>query len=282
MVLPVFLINLDRSPDRLAFMRAEAERIGLQFERVQGVDGTTVPDDLRPQFLKPDGSIIGRLSVGEVGCYASHLTVHQRILAESSPCAIVLEDDARLMANLMESAQAAIEAAPRGWDIIHLSSVFTRPVYAIADLPDRSHLVRYTRPPRNTAGYIISRSGAAKMLRPAPRARPIDMDMKIAHERGLDILGVYPSPVIWGDHMPSTMVGESGRKRTASRYLAFRGFLYGVRKLGPVAYAQCQIASLRGAVPVVKGHLATRGAVLAHPERHSPRAPHASQRLRRL
>jgi glycosyl transferase family 25 len=260
MLLPVFLINLDRSPDRLAFMQAEANRIGLKFERVPAVDRTAVPDDLRAQFLAPDGSPAGPLSPGEVGCYASHLTVHQRVVREGLPCAVVLEDDARLTPHLMDVVPAAVTVAPEDWDLIHLSAVVNRAVYAMADLPGGCHLVRYMRPPRGTAGYIISRSGAAKMLAPAPRRRPIDVDLKLAYERNLDVLGVYPPPVIWGNHFPSEIWSKSGdglQKRTRpSAKETFRGHLYVARKLGLSTYLQCRLATLRrrrrSEVPIVR------------------------------
>jgi glycosyl transferase family 25 len=36
---PAYVINLDRSTDRLAFMHQQAERFGLPFERVPAIDG---------------------------------------------------------------------------------------------------------------------------------------------------------------------------------------------------------------------------------------------------
>jgi GR25 family glycosyltransferase involved in LPS biosynthesis len=64
---PIFLINLDRSPDRLSFMQQQAERLSFAFERIRGVDGVRgLPDWLIPQFLSSDGTIASRMSNGEV------------------------------------------------------------------------------------------------------------------------------------------------------------------------------------------------------------------------
>jgi glycosyl transferase family 25 len=246
--IPTFVINLDRSPDRLAHIQAELARVGMDFERIAAVDRRAVPPDLRQQFLDEDDKPHGHLSDGEIGCYASHLTVHQRILAARLPWAIVLEDDVRLTDQLPEVASAAVAAAPEGWDIIHLSSVVNRAVCAIADLPRGHYLIRHQRPPRSTAGYLISRSGAAKMLKPAPRARVVDMDIKLAHERGLDVFGIYPSPVIWGNHLPSTMGEAYGWQVSVGRRVALQTFLYVVRKLGLANYARCSLANLRFAL----------------------------------
>lgn len=211
--LRVFLINLDRSPDRLAFMRAEANRIGLHFERIPGVNGTDVPDELKPQFLNPDGSIIGQISAGDVGCYAGHLTAHQHILREDLPYALILEDDVRLERDVLEAAHAAIAKAPPGWDYIHLSGRLKNPVLSVSTLPNGRHLVRHLRIPLNMGGYLMSRSGAEKFLAPAPRIRNVDGEMHYPWIRGIDVLGVYPSPVIHNNnHMPTTVADRPQRK----------------------------------------------------------------------
>ena len=94
---PIFLINLDRSPDRLSFMQKQAERLSLVFERIRGVDGVRgLPDWLIPQFLSSDGAVASRMSNGEVGCYASHLVVFQEMVRRGLEAAIVLEDDVTL------------------------------------------------------------------------------------------------------------------------------------------------------------------------------------------
>ncbi len=38
-VLPIYVINLDRRPDRLAAIAADLDRLGLPFERIKAVDG---------------------------------------------------------------------------------------------------------------------------------------------------------------------------------------------------------------------------------------------------
>src|SRR5690606_9466027 len=106
-------------------------------------------------------------------------------------------------------------AAPKQWDYIHLSGRIKNPVLSIAALPGGRHLIRHVRVPLNMGGYLISRSGAEKMLAPAPRIRPIDLDIHFSWERGLDVLGVHPAPVIHdGQHMPSTITDRAKHKRS--------------------------------------------------------------------
>jgi glycosyl transferase family 25 len=250
-VLPVFVINLDRSADRLAFVQHEARAAGVQFERFAAVDGTAIPDWLRLEFLSADGMPLSRLAPGEIGCYASHLAVHRRIISGGLPFALVLEDDVKLALDLVEIAETAILAAPEGWDYIHLSGRIKRTVASFAALPNGRHLVRHMRIPMNTGGYVISRTGAEKMLKPGPRVRPVDQEIHFAWLRGLDVLGIYPPPVIWGDHLPTTIActwrTEPKKKHRWGPGLISRlqGHLYTGRKLGIRTYFACRWAGMR-------------------------------------
>lgn len=48
-----YVINLDRSADRLAHMRREFDRIGLLFVRMPAVDGNDIPES--DGLSEPDG-----------------------------------------------------------------------------------------------------------------------------------------------------------------------------------------------------------------------------------
>lgn len=203
-----FVINLDRSPDRLRFMIEQSDRLGFAFERVSGVDGAAnVPRQMRDQFLNSP------LTSGEIGCYASHLLCAEMIVRRDMPCAIILEDDVTLESGFKLAAVAAAEAAPDGWDYIHLSSHFKRSVVRVCGLGFGRTLVRHTRLPVNTAAYLLSRSGAEKWLRPRPRVRPNDMDIRYGWLDDLDIYGVYPSPASQQDNFESDIGGTHAGKR---------------------------------------------------------------------
>lgn len=201
--LPVFLINLDRSQDRLAAFDAQARGIGLGYERFAAVNGRSgLPEPLRDEFARSD-----RLSNGEVGCYASHLSIARAVVQRDCSAAVVLEDDAVLVPDFLTCALQAIQSSPGGWDIIHFSTDYKRPAYRIASLDCGRQLVRHSRLPANTAAYAISRSGARKLGRPGARSIPIDMEFRYAWLRQLDIYGVYPAPVSQRPSARSTIDG---------------------------------------------------------------------------
>jgi glycosyl transferase family 25 len=201
--LPVFLINLDRSQDRLAEFDAEARGIGLSYERFAAVNGRAgLPEPLRSEFTRSD-----RLSNGEVGCYASHLSIAQTVVQRDCSVAVILEDDAVLVPDFLTCAGQAIQSAPSGWDIIHFSTDYKRPAYRISSLECGRHLVRHSRLPANTAAYALSLSGARKLCWPGARSIPIDMEFRYAWLRQLDIYGVFPAIVSQRASARSTIDG---------------------------------------------------------------------------
>lgn len=89
---PVFLINLDRRPDRLAQMQAEFGKVGVEFERVPAVDAKNPSQDLDGWTFDP------RISTGPATLcnMLSHLSVLRRVVADRIPLAMVVEDDVEL------------------------------------------------------------------------------------------------------------------------------------------------------------------------------------------
>jgi GR25 family glycosyltransferase involved in LPS biosynthesis len=158
---------------------------------------------------------------------------------------MIIEDDVQLASDVLASARAAIDAAPPGWDYIHLSGATKRAVLSLASLPNGRHLVRHSRLPVNTGAYLISRQGAGKLLAPSPRVRPIDQEIRHAWLRGIDVLGVHPSPVIWNNAWPTTITGtwrtETLRKTNWSPgiFSELHGCVYRMRKLGAAGYLAC-------------------------------------------
>jgi glycosyl transferase, family 25 len=177
-----FVINLRQSTDRLAFMRSQ---LGGGFERVEAIQGDDVPAFLSGQFG-------AGLTAGEIGCYASHLLVASIILARELPYAVVLEDDAQIDLDAWDEVREAARHLA-DWDVIGLSGAKQDPHRRIT-LLEKRYLVRYSRFPKVTAAYVLSRSGSQKLLQPRLRSRPVDVDIRYGWEMGLKGYGIYPPP----------------------------------------------------------------------------------------
>lgn len=87
----VYFINLDRSPDRLAWFRSRGEALGLDLVRVPAVDAAKL-DAAEMARLAALSSGNSELSGAEIACFLSHRNVW-RTIAEGDVWAFVAEDD---------------------------------------------------------------------------------------------------------------------------------------------------------------------------------------------
>ena len=259
-VFGAYYINLDRHADRRLFVEAELKAAGIEAERVSGVDGANVPGELRPYFFARSETT--RLTPPQIGCSASHLDVMRRILASNAAAALVLEDDARLAPDLVETLDELLPMLPGGWDIVRLCRAPKRAFRPLAPLRGGRRLVRYSRVPLGRAGYLVSRDGAAKLLR--RRVLPGPGDVEIAHPwlLGLDVYGVDPPPIAQERHdLPSTIRGAGRAGMSKLRRVAPdpRRVVFNMRKLGPLWWARCLAMNMTRRLP------------------HPPRPDHATE-----
>ena len=94
-----YLINLDRSPGRLAEADAQLRAAAIPYERVPAVDGRTLGwTVLRRRVSRFRFFLVhGRFpSLGAAACTLSHNEAYRRLLAADEPAALVFEDDVLL------------------------------------------------------------------------------------------------------------------------------------------------------------------------------------------
>jgi GR25 family glycosyltransferase involved in LPS biosynthesis len=166
------------------------------------------------------------------------------------PYALVLEDDATLSPNAIETASNAADVAPRGWDYIHLSAEPTRhATFALADLGGDHRLVRYSlRPPYNTTAYLLSASGARKLLDPRHRELPVDCDIRRQWLFKLDVLGISPRVVRADETLGSTAEHQDHLYREHRRIERKGRRMDGLWRrwrMGPYGTIVCAIKNLR-------------------------------------
>ena len=101
-MLPVFVVNLDRRPDRMRSIAANLNRLGLKACRIPAVDARTVTDEELTERVSLDGFFRAvEFDRGAGACVLSHLRALDTFLSSSeAPAALILEDDAELAADL--------------------------------------------------------------------------------------------------------------------------------------------------------------------------------------
>ncbi len=206
--LRVFLINLDRADDRLTAMRAKLEQVGLRFERVAAVDGSSI-DFPTPEFSEFSFRFMHgrRRNPGEVGCYLSHVECARRLLASQGEFALVLEDDLEFPSDIVDIIEAALRRRAQ-WDILRLSTVSSGRKFGVCKLTEsRSLAIALTRE-KGSGAYLINRRAARwfveKLL---PMRLPFDLAFDLEFFQGLTSAFVTPVPINQQLDLPSQIQG---------------------------------------------------------------------------
>ena len=252
------VINLDRDPDRLDYMREQLDREGVSFERFPAILGAAMPATLRRYFTAAEDGT-GFLSKGELGCYASHLGVYEAIADGRIPSpALVLEDDVKVPENLRGLMEQILQAAPADWDFVRLSSPAKRAYFTIADLSPPYALVRYSISPGSNGAILVSQSGARKFTdRSDLRSAPIDQDNRQLWRFNMNLYGVVPEP-IRGNSLETSTIDALGHMRVRedrARQVELRRMrklgrrhAWNIGKVGFVAWASSEAVSVVAAV----------------------------------
>ena len=229
----VYLVNLDRSPERLAEVDAELRRVGIDYERVSAVDGLKLSaDELKANVSRFHAyRCIGRrLRPAEIGCALSHLKVHRMALAGRHPRWAVIEDDVVLDA---DAWRAAVETIERTDDPSVPTVWLLNDGHGLAD-PGRPSVVRLLGNQRGilrtwgTVGYALNAAAARRILGLAwPVRYPADAWTTYCR-KGVDVRVVFPTAVRERPRssLTSTVLDKKGHGRLWVLYGHFVKFRY--------------------------------------------------------
>ena len=200
--LPCFVINLERSQDRLkSFMNSfNASDIKTQeLYRLEAIDGKELqklneeelleimtPDILKE--LRETERFGSRLSHSQhnfssYASYLSHLELY-KIILKNYEMAVIFEDDALLHPNFFKIIKNLLNIVPKDWDIILLG-------YNCQECPIVNNYRQVTSF-YGTHGYLINRKGAIKMMKDKFPAN-IQIDLYMSRLAQQSILNIYAS-----------------------------------------------------------------------------------------
>lgn len=112
----IYLINLDRRPDRLERMQGLLQHYGLHAKRLPAVDGKSLTEGQKQTLFGPYPV---RMSNGAIGCLLSHLSVLQDAYQRGFKRIWVLEDDVLISEDphVLPLCLTALEKLDPYWDI---------------------------------------------------------------------------------------------------------------------------------------------------------------------
>lgn len=160
-----FLINLDRSKDRLEFMSDQLSGIGLLIERISAVEGREIPRKDLAALIPSKREWTSEITPAEVGCFLSHKKCLEAIAAGQDNYSIVLEDDV-LLSKRASALLLRTDWIPADADIIKIETqgkkVLIGELFSCEGTPYSIGRLKSTH--ILSAGYIVSRGGAKRIL----------------------------------------------------------------------------------------------------------------------
>lgn len=247
----IFVINLDRSPDRRAAMTAQADALGLRLTFVRAVDGRTLSEEDAAAYRAPWRRRTWRagLTPNEVACVLSHRRALGQFLESGAAFAVVLEDDAILGPEFRRVVHELIDIAPV-WDLVRLSTyVPTLPLAEVATLPSGRRLGQRGKWGLSAVGVLYDRRAAARLLEGSRRFfEAFDNLLGRPWAAGGYILEL-DRPIVGYGGTQSTLETEASRAAPEKKRMRgwWRLAVSAHRRLmGPVALRRFRAAAARG------------------------------------
>ncbi|MEE9454213.1 MAG: glycosyltransferase family 25 protein [Paracoccaceae bacterium] len=162
---PIFYINLDRAPERRAFMESQFKNLGLKNATRFAALDVKNPATLRDANYKPGGwRARWSLTPTEIAVFESHRALWTHIVTENLEMAIIMEDDVFISKTLVISL-ADLAKPTCDFDVIRLDGCKGNYPFG----PENKVGSTLVRPILQTVSslgcYLLSRSGAEHLTR---------------------------------------------------------------------------------------------------------------------
>ncbi len=197
--LEIFVISLDRTPERYDFIKNQLDKFGLKHQKFSAVDGyaTDIIEKDSGVKFKGEGLKNGKvkfnpekkyeiitkgsaniyspakndrnkyLTAGEIGCTVSHIEILQKIVREKIEYSLILEDDAELIGDFDKKLSYILDNFFDEIDFLYLGG---NPMdnQILYNINNNNHMVKKVKPMNKPVwyaiSYIISYEGAKKLL----------------------------------------------------------------------------------------------------------------------
>ncbi|AXE98710.1 glycosyltransferase family 25 protein [Paraburkholderia hospita] len=205
----IFVINLDKSTDRLNHMTVQLDRLGYAWERFPALGPAHVEAMSRTLDLP---LFRGTCSAGEKGAALSHYSIWKKVVEEGIDDALVLEDDVHFCRDARSLVDSLNEKISRGfrYDIIKMETSLAGIIIDRKglNLSARTGLHRLRSNHTGAGAYMISRDGCRKMIeRFESSDRAVDLVMFSGDLEETHIFQLHPAPCIQDVWLKSGKMG---------------------------------------------------------------------------
>ena len=166
--IPIYIINLDDSHERMGRIHEKLDALGLNFQRFSAIRGTSLSESQinrvcpNRYFWWEDRYVTS----SEIGCYLSHYNLIKKIYHDGCERVCILEDDAHIPDELGDWLNPNLNI-PHNADILklELKDHSDRCVgLPVSDILGRHLVFMPRRGVHGTAAYILTAKGAQKIV----------------------------------------------------------------------------------------------------------------------
>lgn len=179
----IYMINLLRRPERRNRMHKLFKELGIRVETHDAVDGRALNQSIlkkmgikiMPEYTDPYHD--RPMTMGEIGCFLSHYNIWNKVIENDFKSVIILEDDVRFepfFCQKLNYILTELKDLHLEWDLVYLG----RKKLAENAEPwiDESKYLVHAAYSYWTLGYILSASGARKLIEAMPLKQLIPVD----------------------------------------------------------------------------------------------------------
>ena len=213
-----YVINLDRSEERLRDISLQFSKQSLELERVVAVDGLSLNLESIADDIACRNEMGRSIQPGEVGCFLSHRRALEAFTLSKASYAVILEDDAVLEDGFSErigalSSFLSDNSHLRVW-AINLGPSDYKYTTLLTQI-GKTELLRAHRFPILTAGIFWTRVGALEILNDDGKVKyPYDNYLRMKLTRGQFGLSTRPPLVYTADVVSVIDTGNNSTGRS--------------------------------------------------------------------
>jgi len=257
----IYVLNLDRHPDRLANIQRQMDHFGLAFIRFPAIDAKIADPQELDEYVDRKGPI-PRMGASARAVTAGHFRIWKAFLETDAPVAFILEDDVRISESFPDFLRGATQFAKRV-DILNFNRQDSTGLEKKLILAKKNQIKTDTFVGKKllslhfgAAGYMVSRTAAQNLCAEVQRTDvPIDhllFNPNVSkYARGAKVYQSFPAFVEPDkDRFETSIQDEYIPESTSLRNKLFRAY-YEVRGVPSIA---AKLLTGRAEIQVLKYH----------------------------
>jgi glycosyl transferase, family 25 len=239
-MVPIFVINLDKSKARMEHMAEALNAQNLSFTRIPAVDGRDLAEDMFRSIVDQARSVTNFIRP-ELGCFLSHRLAWEKAAEQSSEWSLVLEDDMFLADDFAHFA-TSLDWLPHEEGIVRLETSTNRAFLKTMKTVGKRQLCKVNSTTYCAGAYLIHRECARKLAKVGPADwHTADGFLFCMEEsriaRSINIFQIIPAPAVQAANAGNKMhekfasnIDEWNQRDNKIKRPFFEGLMLKIRK----------------------------------------------------